>query len=124
MSNSYVNKYVIQVESGHGNTNYKIISTRKGLTELVIALTTKLEKPEQSLRNQWQGKDSPIFLWSDFATIAQGQTEKIYLSIILDKDLTSYHIRPSILKRFLFFLGYIFVVIILVLVFCHSDIDG
>jgi hypothetical protein len=115
MSDSYVNNYVIQIESGHGNTNYKIISTREGLTELVRTLTAKLEIPEQHLPNTWKTEDSSFLLWSDYATVAQGQTARIYLSFALAKDLASYHTRPSLFKRFLFFLGCIFVVGILVL---------
>lgn len=116
MSDSYVNNYVIQIESSsHGNTNYKIISTREGLTKLVRGLNANLEIPEQYLPNEWKTENSSFLLWGDYATVAQGQTARIYLSFVLAKDLASYHTHPSIFRRFLFFLGCVFVVGILVL---------
>lgn len=81
MSNSYVNKYVIQVETGHGNTNYKIISTREGFTELAHTLNAKLEKPEQSLRNQWHGKILLFFFGVILQLLLKDKRRKfIYLS--------------------------------------------
>ncbi len=115
MSESYINKYIIEVNSSHANTNYKVISTREGLTAMARTLLEKLEQPQQNLRRERQSEDSPIFLWSDYATIARGRTARVYLSFALAKDLDSYHIPPNRLKRFAVLFGLIVAIAILAL---------
>lgn len=106
MTEFYNNRYVIKVESGHpGYSHYQIISTREGMAEMVRSLQAALESPEGERRSG--------SLWNDSATIAHGQTSRVYLSFKLADDLSIYHVRPSRFKEGISFLGCICVALAL-----------
>jgi hypothetical protein len=84
----HVNKYVIDVESGHpGFRAYTVISTLGDMRKLVEALSRSLGDPAAA------GK-----LWSDYATVAHGQSSRVELRFVVEPDLAPYHTRSLLVQ--------------------------
>ena len=116
MTESFTNKYVISVTTGHpGATSYDVVSTREALTEMARALLNKLNDADGAPAGNLQAQTSPLLLWSDYATIAHGKTSRVYLSFFIAEDLATYHGGPSLLKRAANLLGFFLIIGLLVL---------
>src|SRR5262245_20484948 len=84
----HVNKYVVEVEAGHpGFRTYTIISTPTDMRELAQALSRSLEKPT-----------SAGSVWSEYATVAYGQSSRVELRFVVQPDLAPYHKRSTLRK--------------------------
>jgi len=116
MRESFVNKYIIKIESGHlGNTNYKIISTPSGFTELLQKLQEKLNRIKQLSENDPQYRIPTTFVWSDCATLYPGRTSRIYLSFSVEDNLDAYHRKPTHIKQLTRVIGLLIVIGIIIL---------
>ena len=94
MSETFSNNYVIQVESSHRWTTYKIISTQAGYAEMLRSVNAKIEGLESRTRSDPDFSVRPQMLWSSEATLAPGKTSFIAISFELDTDLDAYHKPP------------------------------
>jgi hypothetical protein len=111
MTETFTNKYVVRVTHGHpGNTTYEVISTPEALTAMAAALLDKLENPDETLKNKINKQPKPVLLWHDFATIAHGQTSRVYLTFYIIDDLARYHGGPGVLKRLAKVLGCVLII--------------
>ena len=106
MSEFYINKYVVKVTTGHLRyTSYTLLSTREDMKTLVDKLSAALNLPEENLLSQWLTAEEPTELWSDYATIAYGETSRVYLSFAFVNNLNVYHVQPKPWKAWLSVLG-------------------
>jgi hypothetical protein len=99
MSELFYNKYVVQVKHVNRSSLYTVISTREDMTNMVRVLGEVLEQPEEISQKPVSSKAIPKALWSDYATIAKGQTANVYLRFAVCNDLSVYHARPKLFGR-------------------------
>jgi hypothetical protein len=106
MEKKYVNDFVIEIASGHpGYTSYTIIATRENLGKLAADLGEALLLSDSEMAvsgnpSVYQGE-----LVSRYATIAYGETSRVYLNFKLSADLAPYHVRKRNYPNFFVALG-------------------
>ncbi|HTI72962.1 MAG TPA: hypothetical protein VMF06_23515 [Candidatus Limnocylindria bacterium] len=113
MSDEYINKYVMEIESGHpGFKSFTVISTRDDLKAMIKSLESALEQTAPESSQTAAAAQSPRHVWSTYATIAHGETERVYLNFAVASDLLRYHSKKRGLGPVM---GYVLVAAIFVL---------
>ncbi len=94
MDSKYRNNYVIQVERTHGSEYYRIISTPEYFGELANRILKQIAQREESREDPDSGSYEQLLL-SEFATIAFGRTDNVWISFRIEENLDKYHASPS-----------------------------
>ncbi len=100
MAEFFQNKFVIQRDSGHpGYQSYTIIATRNDLDQMVRELTVALGEFVEAASPVLEHNSRPRQIISKYATIANGETSRVYLQFAIADDLSCFHVRPTLLSR-------------------------
>jgi len=118
MAEFFQNKFVIKIESGHpGYRQYTIIATRENMARMVQELSQALAEAEESQLSNPQASTGLSQLWSQYATIAYGETSRITLTFALSPELDVFHARPKRSRDLLFCFGCLGLTAILILAY-------
>jgi hypothetical protein len=82
---------------------------------MVQEISQALTRPEEGQLSPLQAGPNLIKLWNKYATIAYGETSRIYLTFALSPDLDAYHVRPRRIRELLSFFGCLGIIAVLIL---------
>ncbi len=105
MEETFVNDFVVRVESGHpGYVSYQIIATPDSLLALSQELKDEAEKYKRAQPStispiEHRDKHTPYrgeaLLLSKYATQDKGKSSRVSIAFMAADDLSRYHVQPK-----------------------------